>query len=85
MRTTPIQRMWVWLTLAGALLVLLTACTALTEPVGFIPVGEEPDSAVLNPVIGVTYTPVGEGWLKCAYRYDGVSVCWMVVDTVTVR
>lgn len=66
--------------------VVLTACTATTEPrSGFIPYGEEPEAGVLDPSIGVTYTPVAEGWLKCAVRYDGVSVCWIVTDTVTVR
>ena len=65
--------------------VVLTACTAATEPrSGFIPYGERPESAVLDPAIGVTYTPVGEGWIKCAVRYDGVAACWIVTDTVTV-
>lgn len=62
----------------------MTGCTALTEPRGFIPTGGE-DGVVLDPRIGVTYTPVPEGFLKCATRYDGVSVCWLVADTVTVR
>lgn len=67
----------------SVILSLFSACTAVTEPRGFVPVGGEP--GVLDPRVGVTYTPVPEGWLKCAYRYDGVSVCWLVADTVTVR
>lgn len=69
----------------GSISVILSACTAVTEPRGFIPYDEEPDPAVLDPRVGVTYTPTPEGWLKCAYRYDGVTVCWLVADTVMVR
>lgn len=70
----------------GLISVVLTACTAVTGPDRrFIPVGEEPESAVLDPSIGVTWTPVEAGWIKCAVKYDGVSVCWQVVDSVGVR
>ena len=80
-------RFWGW-RVAGPIsiiAVVVSACTAVTEPRGFIPAGGEPEAGVLDPRMGVTYTPVAEGWLKCAYRYDGVAVCWLVADTVTVR
>lgn len=70
----------------GLISVIVTACGAVTGPdARFIPAGGEPEVGVLDPSIGVTYTPTPEGWIKCAVAYDGVAICWLVTDSVTVR
>ncbi len=67
-----------------SILLALTACAAPTEVRrGFIPYGEEPEGVEVRPV-GSTPAEPEEGVIRCAVRYDGVAVCWQVVDSVSV-